>query len=122
MTETPKPEKETKLNWMEKIAVRRLIKKTKRDLDKELFKAAQNNEMKQELKKRVIKSILDMKEHFDITINKHNEQEQEILNKGRPIETEATQQELQNLPIEKLIETYQQIITELQRVMGETEE
>lgn len=113
-----KLDEKTKLNWLEKITIRRLIKKAKKDLKKELRKARENNITKQELNNRIDKAIIDMKEHFDILIDQYDENEQPIKNKqGKNIEVEATNETLQNLSLNKKIETFEDILEEMQKIV-----
>lgn len=120
--EEEKLDKKVKLNWIEKIATRKFIKKLKKNLKKEQQKAQQNKTTEIQLKNKITEMILQLKPYFNIKIDKYNQQQQieyrrNKKGKDEPIEVEATQETLQNMPLNKQIETLEQILEEMQKII-----
>lgn len=110
-------EKKT-LNWLEKIAIKKFIKQNKRLLQKETERAQQNKQTEKELNQKITEAILQMKEHFDIQVETYDEQQKPIKDKkGNPIQKEATIETLQNMPLQRKIETFEQILQETQKII-----
>lgn len=106
------------LNWLEKIAIRKFLKQNKKLLKKEQERAEQNKQTEQELNQKVTEGILQMKEHFDILIEQYNQEGTQIKDKkGQPIEVEANIETLMNLPLNKKIETFEEILKEMQKLI-----
>lgn len=104
-----------KLNWLEKIAVKKMFNKVKKDLDKWKSQIKENKEKKKEektkeendkfeteLKSRITKSIIEMKDMFTL----ENDD-------GTPI----TEADLLTKSIDELIKLMQDIIKETENLL-----
>lgn len=113
-----KLDQKTKLNWLEKITVRKLIRKAKKELQKELQKTKENKITEKELNERLTKAIVEMKEHFEIEIDQYNEHGTiDTDKKGKPIQVDANQITLLYMPLNKKVETFEQILKEMEKII-----
>lgn len=106
---------EKELNWIEKIAYKKMVKQQKKMIKKLVQKTENNKEKEAKLKSKVSTSILEFKEFADIIIDQHDDNETPIISeKGERIEIEATREELMKLPLKTLISTWENILNEIQ--------
>lgn len=104
-------DEKTSLNWVEKQAVKSLMRKLKRAIKKYKKKTEREEGEERELRTRVIKAILEMSDMFNIQIEKYNEKGvMETDKEGKPVIIDATKIDLELTPTDKLIEILEDVV------------